>query len=83
MVIWIDSVIKIWDKIWHVHGFKKKDKLHKDFTLTHAEIPVGQINEITHQWEPVENHRGNAYALRRAKKYRNKKAYNRRVKFKK
>lgn len=72
MVIWKDIPVLIKNKTMHIK--KIGGKLFKSFIIEYGDIPVCTYNEISGQWEAVENKRGKAYAARKRQKYRGKKS---------
>lgn len=73
MVIWksIRGLHK--KKMWCIEKIKGKQKLGRRITLDLNDVPVGDINEITGQFEPCDNHRGRAYGARNRLMYRKNK----------
>ncbi len=59
MVIWVDTPVKIYHKC-----------RYKGFTKDYGDIPIMRYNNITNNWESVDNHRGYGYAKRKDIKYR-------------
>jgi hypothetical protein len=65
----VPVIITEWFR-YNRRGKKRKTKLRK----TYGDVPCGYLNDVTKKLEPVVNHRGNAYANRRAKRFwKNKK----------
>lgn len=70
-VIWRDVPIVIQEK--GPYFDMKKNRSRFGFYKTLGDIPIAIYNPETKKFESVDNQRGYAYALRRAKRYRKKK----------
>lgn len=62
-VIWRDVPVLVTEKKMHIHSLKEHG--HKDFCTDFGDIPVARFNLENDKLEPVDNHRGLAYAKRR------------------
>lgn len=62
MVIYQETNVKVYRKMWHIH--KAGKRVHRGFTYDYGDIPVALFNDITRKFEPVVNNRGCAYAHR-------------------
>lgn len=70
MNIWRDIPVKIFHKFHHIKYIGDRGRF--SFAVDYGDVPVGSINPITGKFEPCVNTRGNAYAARKRKMYRNK-----------
>lgn len=70
MIIWLTTPARIKHKIPHIRKLKGRKNARWSFVWDDGDLPVARLNDVTGKLEAVDNRRGNAYAYRRALKYR-------------